>query len=251
MSRITKPPSFLDEIDYPTSARKPVPETDWHRDLMFALIQTLTTFYAADPRVYVSGNLLVFYQPGNRRRHVSPDVFVVKGVAKHQRPNYLVWREGRSLDLAIELTSATTRREDCETKFALYRDVLQVKEYFQFDPFGDFLDPTLQGYRLRGGRYVPIKLVEGRMPSRVLGLHLEPDGRDLRLWNPVTGERLPTVQETIQAKDIELQAKDIELQAKDEALREKDKALLQETENRRLAEAELARLRGELGRVRQ
>ncbi len=57
-------------LDYPTSDGKPMAETDWHRDLMAALIQTLSAYYADDPRVYVSGNLLVFYEPGNRRRHV-------------------------------------------------------------------------------------------------------------------------------------------------------------------------------------
>jgi hypothetical protein len=39
---------------------------------MITLIHRLKAYYAGDPRVYVSGNLLVFYEPGNRRRHVSP-----------------------------------------------------------------------------------------------------------------------------------------------------------------------------------
>src|ERR1700676_31204 len=60
--------------DYPTSDGKPLAETDWHRDLMVLLIEMLRAFYQGQ-RVYVSGNLLVFYERGNRRRHVSPDVF--------------------------------------------------------------------------------------------------------------------------------------------------------------------------------
>jgi hypothetical protein len=44
MSPITKPPTPLDELDYPTYAWFPVAETDWHRDLMFNLIQILSTF---------------------------------------------------------------------------------------------------------------------------------------------------------------------------------------------------------------
>ena len=63
---------------YPTSDGKPMAETDWHRDLMLALIQTLKAYHEAQRRVYVSGNLLLFYERGNRRRHLSPDVFVVK-----------------------------------------------------------------------------------------------------------------------------------------------------------------------------
>lgn len=86
-------PTKAEGLDYPTSDGKPMAQTDWHRDLMMVLIQTLSDYYAAEPLVYVSGNLLVFYEPGNRRRHLSPDVFVVKGVGKHQRPNYLIWEE--------------------------------------------------------------------------------------------------------------------------------------------------------------
>ncbi len=73
--------------DYPTSDGKPMAETDWHRKLMTIIIEILEAFFAGQ-RVYVSGNLLVFYEPGNRRRHISPDVFVVRGVENYQRPNY-------------------------------------------------------------------------------------------------------------------------------------------------------------------
>ena len=184
--------------DYPTTDGRPMAETDHHRDLMVELIQTLQARYAADPLVYVSGNLLLFYEPGNRRRHVAPDVFVVKGVAKYERPNYLVWEEGKGPDFVIELTSASTRKEDVEHKFALYRDVLRVQEYFLFDPLGDYLQPPLQGYRRRQGRYAPVRPVRGRLPSKVVGLHLERHGQDLRLFDPAAGRWLPTPLERIE-----------------------------------------------------
>src|SRR5262249_24721875 len=111
---------------YPTSDGKPMAETDQHRILMNELIETIDDHHEADPRVYVSGNPLVFYQPGNRRRHVSPDVFMVRGVPKGRRLNCLIWEEGRAPQVVIELTSSSTRREDQQTKFALYRDVLKV-----------------------------------------------------------------------------------------------------------------------------
>jgi Uma2 family endonuclease len=167
-------------------------ETDGHRELMFDLIKMLQAFFAAMSQVYVSGNLLVFYQRGNRRKHVSPDVFVVKGVEKRRRPNYLVWEEGKGPQVVIELTSSSTRKEDTDKKFALYREVLKVREYFLFDPLGDYLKPRLQGYRLRQGEYRLIRPVAGRLPSQVLGLHLEQDGNALRLWDPATGQWLPT-----------------------------------------------------------
>src|SRR6266498_4121500 len=186
---------------YPTTDGKPMAETDTHRDLMTILIEILKAFYQAQPRVYVSGNLLIFYEAGNKRRHVSPDVFVVKGVPKGDRLNYLVWEEGKGPDIVIELTSSSTRREDVKKKFDLYQNTLKVKEYFLFDPLGDYLDPPLRGYRLRKGVYQPIRQVNGRLPSQVLGLHLERDGKQLRLYDPSTEQWLPTLEEDRQARE--------------------------------------------------
>jgi Uma2 family endonuclease len=177
---------------YPTSDGKPMAETDWHRDLMNALIDTLKAWYVAQPRVYVSGNLLLFYEKGNRRKHISPDVFVVKGIAKHDRPNYLLWDEGKGPDVVMEITSSSTRLEDLEDKFNFYQDVLHVKEYFLFDPLSDYLTPPLQGHRLRRGHYRPIRTADGRLPSQVLRLHLERHGRELRLYDPEASRWLPT-----------------------------------------------------------
>src|SRR5258708_29698389 len=87
------------ENDYPTSDGRPMAETDHHRKLMHDLIETLDAHFAADPMVYVSGNLLLFYVPGDRLRHLSPDVFGVKGVPKRQRLNYLTWEEGKEPDI--------------------------------------------------------------------------------------------------------------------------------------------------------
>ena len=186
----------LKPIEYPTSDGKPMAETDYHYLLMTALRQTLDFKFAGDPMIYVSGNLLVYYEQGNKRKHVAPDVFVVKGVAKKKRLHYLTWEEGKSPNVVIEITSKSTRNEDTVKKFELYRDVLKVKEYFLFDPFGDYLKPKrLRGYRLRKGEYEPIALVDGRMPSQMLGLHLERDTDTLRLYDPETKAWLLTPDE--------------------------------------------------------
>jgi hypothetical protein len=49
------------DIDYPTRDGKPMGETDLHRKKMQDLISTLEDYFSRDSRVYVSGNLLVFY----------------------------------------------------------------------------------------------------------------------------------------------------------------------------------------------
>ena len=208
--------------DYPTSDGKPMAETDIHRDLVLDLIETIKWWFRDEPSTYVSGNLLIFYEKGDKRKHVSPDVFVVPKVGNHRRDNYLLWEE-RPLELVIELTSKTTMIEDIEEKYNLYVGKLAVKEYFLFDPKQEYLKPSFQGYRKAKDRFRPIKAVGERLPSKVLDLHLERDGQHLRLWNPATGERVPTPAERIAAEE----ARADQAEAEVERLRE-----------------ELARLRG-------
>jgi len=202
------------------------------------VIETLGHHFAHDPNVYISGNLLLYYEEGNRRKHVSPDVLVSFEVPKEPpRDYYLVWKEGKAPDVVIEITSKSTKREDKKTKKELYRDVLEVTEYFQFDPTEDYLKPPLQGFRLVEGEYLPIQPVNGRLPSQVLGLHLERDGKELRLFDPVTGLRLLKQAERIEAEK--------RLREAAEAARDEERRL------RESAEAERQRIAEDLDRARQ
>ncbi len=215
------PIEIKQDLDYPSSDGKPMAETDVHRQIMVDLIQTLQDRYADNPQVYVSGDLLLFYEEGNRLKHVAPDVFAVFGVPKlPMRDHYLLWREGKGPDLVVEVTSKTTRREDERQKLALYRDVLKVPEYFLFDPFEDSLKPPFQGHRLAGGHYQPIERVADRFPSLVLGLHLERMGAELRLVDPATGLRLPTRRERAERAEATQQQAEVE---RDAALAEADR----------------------------
>jgi len=166
-------------------------ETDLHRRVMVDLIAVLEQFYAGQ-KVYVSGNLLLFYEPGNKRRHVSPDVLITKGLQPGPRKNYILWQEGLPPNVVIEVTSESTRNEDLKKKFEIYRDVMRVAEYFLFDPYAEFLTPPLQGFRLESGRYIPIAPTGGRLLSAQLDLELEARGESLRLFDRRTGEVLLT-----------------------------------------------------------
>jgi hypothetical protein len=169
----------------------------------------------------------------------------VRGARGAESPSQVLSRlggGGKASDLVIEITSASTKEEDIDAKMELYRDTLKVREYFLFDPFGDYLKPPLRGYTLVKDRYLPIKPIAGRLPSKVLGLHLEHNGNDLRLYNPATGRWLPPPPETVE----QLQQFEAALEHERAALRREEAARRQEQAARQRAEAELARLRAEL-----
>jgi hypothetical protein len=63
----------------------------------------------------------------------------------------------------------------------------------------------MQGYRLQKGKYVPIKRVRERLPSKVLGLELERHGEELRLFNPATGAWLPTLREQAESSQAQIE----------------------------------------------
>jgi Uma2 family endonuclease len=206
-------------------------ETDVHINETIRLRLLLKRFYAGQT-VYVAGNLLVFYEQGNPRKFVVPDVFVVKGVEPRDRRFYKLWVERRPPDAIFEITSRKTKTKDTVTKAGLYRQ-MRVPEYFLFDPTEEYLDPPLQGYRLRGERHEALAAdSQGSLASEQLGLRLRVEGGHLALYRLDNGRRLLT---------------DEEARAEAQAARaEAEAARGAEAEARRAAEAEVARLREEL-----
>jgi Uma2 family endonuclease len=189
-------PGFTTRIEYPSSDGKPMAETDPHRRAMIDLLQRLEAFFAGRSDVYVSGNMLVYYEEGNPQRHLSPDAFVVFGVPNHDRETFKTWEEEAVPAVVFEITSKTTRREDTGTKRAVYQDVWEVDEYFLFDPLEDYLDPSLQGFRRVRGAFQPIRPAkDGSLASRRLGLSLSRGGERLTLRDTATGAMVFTEQE--------------------------------------------------------
>lgn len=221
-------PLQYEEIEYPYSDGKPMAESDLHRAEMMYLIQALDDRYRETPDVYVAGNLFLYYARGDRKAVVAPDVFLVKGVPKGERKSFLLWTEGRGPCFVVEVTSESTRDEDLNKKMNVYQR-LGVEEYFLHDPLSEYLNPSLQGYRLQNGRYRRIgPEPDGTLVSMTMGLRLQREGKHLRLIDLVTGQPLRSFQEHREA-NVRLT----------EELRQKDEAL-------RAAEEELTRLRREL-----
>jgi len=207
-------------------------ESTWHRKCMTLLIEQTEYHFRDRDDFYVGGNAFIYYSPAQARNRDfrGPDFFYVSNTTRQPpRPCWVVWNENlRRPDVVIELTSPTTREEDYGAKFRIYRDTLEVKNYFIYDPDARLLD----GWRLDRRRYVPIRPDEnGRLASDELGLllgtwegeYLRDTMTWLRLFDP-SGRPVPIPAEA------ERQRADIEKQRAD------------------TAEAELARLKEQLAR---
>ena len=100
------------EIDYPSSDGMPLAESDFQFDPLTYARNALRDYYRDRSDVYVAGNMLIYYEEGNVKARVAPDVFVVFGAPAHDRSSYLLWREPKGPDWVLEVTSRSTRRED-------------------------------------------------------------------------------------------------------------------------------------------
>ena len=261
------------KVEYPSSDGRPVAESDHQFIPLTYAANRLREHYRERDDVYVAGNLLIYYEEGTQER-VAPDVFVVLGAPRRKRTSYVLWQEPKGPDFVLEVTSRSTRREDQGTKRRLY-ERLGVREYWQYDPTADYLEPALQGLELVAGedaRLPERKLGDGTLvlTSAVLELELRLTERGLRFHEPVTGRELPDLgetdaacqraerawQEAEQRQERERQAREQAEQARDQAeqrwhraeqdrRRERD-ARRREQEARQAAEARIAELEARL-----
>ena len=170
----------------------------------------------ADRRVEVGDDLRVRYLADvgggvRAERFAYPDVFVAKGVPRRPgRWQYDVEAEGKAPDFVLQVLTRGMLKSDTGYKVSEYAE-LGVKEYFLFDPTGELPVPTLHGYRLSRGS-APRRLPETELPnhrrglySRELGLYVHvvdprppEDGLvEMRWHDPVAGEDLPSLQESM------------------------------------------------------
>lgn len=222
-------------------------ESDEHRDAMIRIIELLMNYYRGQ-KVYVSGDLLVYYEQGNPKKFVVPDAFIAKGLSQRQRRIYRLWVERVVPQLVIETTSRKTKKKDTIDKPQLYAQ-LGIHEYFLFDPTSDYLDPPLQGYRLQDNQYQRIASEpSGGLISQELDLELQINESQLNFFRRDTGERLLTNFEKAEleaaARQREFEARQREVEARQRESEERQR----EVEARLRAEAEVERLRAELAK---
>ena len=206
-------------IHYPDTDGKPMAASDYHRQLLIWTLQALEAHFAQDPEVYISGDLLIYYREGDPRKSIAPDVLVCFGINPKLRRTYKIWEEGKAPDFVMEFSSESTYEKDLGEKMGIYAS-LEIQDYFLYDAEGLYLPSPLMGYSLADGSYVAIPPDdEGGIRSSVLGLDFRLQEREIRIYDPVADEWVQTLAE-------------------------------QEGERADNAEAEVARLREELERLK-
>ncbi|MFO0567321.1 MAG: Uma2 family endonuclease [Polyangiaceae bacterium] len=241
------------------------PEGDSHRKPKERARDALDEYFRSiGRRVYVSSELVTYY-PNEPR--FCPDILAVVDVECHDRESWIVSKEGKGLDLVIEVHVSGDKTKDFTTNVARYAK-LGIPEYFVFDR------PALRihGYRLSPGAssYERVVPQAGRMQSEVLGLGLTVEGKMLRFYHgtapllfldELVGKLDGMVAELVEARDQALrQAEEEAKRAEEEAKRAEEEARRAEEEAKRAEEeakraaalvAENDALRAELERLRR
>ena len=231
---------------------------------LLGLLASRCTDFGQRPDTFLSSNTILCYDPADLNVRVAPDVYLAFGVdtqAIRQRRLYLPWEAGKPPDLAVEVASASTARQDVTAKRQIYARI-GVREYWRFDPTGGkYHGQPLAGERLFEGAYRPIALTrepDGVLKgySAVLGLYLCWARELPRLYDPETETYLENWPEVAAAREAAAAERDAaETQAAVEqaarlaertARRAAETRAAAERDKRRAAEAELERLRAQL-----
>ncbi len=226
---------------YPESDGEPMAETGRHVRSLLDMIEMIDWHFRDVPDVHVCGNMFLYYEEGNPRKVISPDVFMVRGVSKKDLRTYKTWEQQPYLDFVLELASPSTFTRDFAEKKTIYEQILRVKEYYIYDPYHE-IQPSFIGFRLIEGSYEEIEFVEGRLPSEVLGLDLGEHDGVLRLYDPVARAWLGPSRERL--AEAETRVSEAETRVSEAETR-----IAQEARARQAAEAELEKLRETLKRL--
>ena len=199
----------------------------------------------------------MYYVEGDPRKSVSPDVLVAFGLGKKNRPNYLVWVEGKVPEFVMEFSSKNTYRNDLGRKMELYAS-LGIQDYFLCDIEGLYLPSPLMGFTLVDGLYVPISAdVAGGLHAASLNLDFHINDLDADLYASALDSGFPVdvaglgIYDPVEDAWLQTPAESALARAEEAAIARQQEAARAETAEARAenAEAEAARLREEIARL--
>lgn len=197
-------PTDSADIIYPESDGKPMAETDLHIEEIIRMRHILKAHFAENPDVYISGNIMMYYEEGVIQSSVSPDILVTFGIGKKRRRTYKTWEEGKSPDFVMEFSSRSTYRDDLDNIVELYARI-GISEYFLYDAERRYLPSYLMGYRLVDGSYVEIsQQPDGGLFSEKLNLTIHLQDDTFGVYDPATEQWLQSAEERAETAEAEV-----------------------------------------------
>ena len=181
-----------EEIFYPAELDDEMGETAFHFKLIFLLYGFLESFYASKKDVTVAANMMVYYDKGNPKKWLAPDIFVCLGAENKLRRTYKTWEEKIFPQIVFEIASDGTFENDLGGKRLEYAR-LGVEEYYLLDPEREYLPSPLMAFRRENGRLVSMNAENNRVHSPLMNLEIVDTGKSFRLFNPQTQEFLQAV----------------------------------------------------------
>lgn len=175
----------------PNEQYEAMAEGEVHNDVVSESRSALRSFYRrSGDYLYLACNMAVYY-PGEP--HFDPDLIAVRGVAKRKRSAYVVAKEGKGLDLAVEILVKGDRNKDLVRNVERFAK-LGIPEYFVVD----LQKRRIHHFLLQDGarRYTPQLGAQGRYRSQVLGLDLMLEEEQLRFYSGTA--RVPLLEEEVE-----------------------------------------------------
>jgi Uma2 family endonuclease len=238
MSITALEPWVNDRSLYPIHEEDDVPEIIRHESEVRNLRDVLAFRF---PDRLVTGNVCIYWSPGDFQLYYAPDVFVTEGPPAEPEPRvYHIWQDPPIL-FAAEVDSRSLTEAQREHNFRICELILCIPELLEFDPE----ESLLQLWRLGPQGYESVDPeASGRLRSQVLVLEfgLDDEGR-LRAYT-LDGEPLRIYGEAERGR-AEAEARAAEEARQREAA---EARAAEEARQRAELEREVAALRAALGR---
>lgn len=211
-------PNPSEDLIYPDCDGNPMADNTEQFRWIVIIKENLEILFAADPAVFVAGDLLWYPVQGSLER-TAPDAMVVFGRPKGRRGSYRQWLEDAiAPQVVFEILSPgnKTRRgvDSLELKWDFY-NMYGVEEYYIYDPD----DWVLEGWLRQGGQLQRIQTLSSWVSPR-LGIRFEWQlGQELQIYRP-DGERFLSPMELDQrARQADQRAQQADQRAQQAELR--------------------------------
>jgi Uma2 family endonuclease len=168
------------KVYYPDSDGQPMADNTKQFRWIVTIKENLDLLFAADPNVFVAGDLLWYPVEGDNTIRNAPDAMVVFGRPKGDRGSYQQWKEDNiPPQVVFEILSPGNRMGEMERKRQFY-ERYGVAEYYIYDP--DRLD--FSGWMRSGDRLVQIEEIDDWLSPQLGIRFVINEGAELIIYRP-------------------------------------------------------------------